>query len=177
VRVLARQQREQPWTPLARHVVFSLVQDGQTRRSPPLELDQAAWREWRVEADPASPGFTAPPQITALLAPVQLVFVASGAPPFTLAAGRADAASMNLPLASLLPGYEPGAQAKLPAATLAAAAAPATTAAVPTTPPGSQRDTRQWALWAVLLVGVLALGGMAWALLRQLNKAPTAGAD
>ena len=169
VRVLARQQREQPWVPLARHVVFTLAQDGQTRRSPALELNQAAWREWRVEADPASPGFTAPLQITALLAPVQLVFVASGQPPFTLAAGRADAVDIQLPLASLLPGYEPGAQAKLPAAALAAASAPAT-AAVSTAPPGSQRDPRQWTLWAVLLAGVLVLGGMAWALLRQLNK-------
>ncbi|MDR0274353.1 MAG: DUF3999 domain-containing protein [Burkholderiaceae bacterium] len=175
VRVLARQQREQPWTPLARHVVFSLAQNGQTQRSPALELGQAAWREWRMEAGPASPGFTAPPQITALLAPVQLVFVASGAPPFTLAAGRFDAADTRLPLASLLPGYEPGAQAKLPAATLAAASA--TPNAVPTTTPGHQRDLQQWTLWAVLLAGVLALGGMAWALLRQLNKTPAGSAD
>jgi len=174
VRVLARQQREQPWTPLARHVVFSLTQNGQTQRSPALELGQAAWREWRIEADPSSPGFAAPPQITALLPPVQLVFVASGSPPFTLAAGRADAADARLPLASLLPGYEPGAQAKLPAATLAAALE--TPAAVPTTVPGSQRDARKWLLWAVLLAGVLILGGMAWALLRQL-KTPASGTD
>lgn len=166
VRVLARQQREQPWTLLGRHVVFSLTQDGQTRRSPALELGQAAWREWRVEADAASPGFTEPPQVTAWLAPAQLVFVASGSPPFTLAAGRADAPAVYLPLASLIPGYEPGAQARLPAASLAAA--PAVTAA-PTTAAGAQRDTRSWILWAILLAGVLALGGMAWVLARQLG--------
>ena len=32
---------------------------GRTQTSPPLELGQAAWREWRVEADAASPGFAA----------------------------------------------------------------------------------------------------------------------
>ena len=178
VRVLARQQREQPWTPLARHVVFSLTQDGQTQHSPALELGQAAWREWRVEADAASPGFTAPPQVTAWLAPAQLVFVASGPPPFTLAAGRADAPDVYLPLASLIPGYEPGAQNKLPAASLSPAAAmPGASAAVSTTPVGSQRDPRNWTLWAILLVGVLALGGMVWALTRQLGKPPHEGAD
>jgi len=174
VRVLARQQREQPWTLLGRHVVFSLTQGGQTQRSPALELGQAAWREWRVEADAASPGFTEPPQVTAWLAPAQLVFVASGAPPFTLAVGRADAPAVYLPLGSLMPGYEPGAQTKLPAASLAM---PAASAAVPTTAAGAQRDTRSWILWAILLAGVLALGGMAWVLARQLGRSPPHALD
>lgn len=165
VRVLARQQREQPWTPLARHVVFSLAQDGGTQRSPAIELGQASWREWRVEADAGSPGFGTPPQVTAWLAPVQLVFVASGQPPFTLAAGRADAPAAALPLASLIPGYEPGAQARLPAASLAAPAAAAT--AIATAGPDEGADTRRWVLWAVLLGGVLALGAMAWRLMKS----------
>lgn len=176
VRLLARQQREQPWTPLARHVVFHLTQDGQEQRSPPLELGpHGAWRDWRLEADAATPGFTTPPQLTAWLAPAQLVFVASGGPPFTLAAGRADAAGTYLPLPSLIPGYEPGAQGRLPAAILAGAApavATPTAAPVATIAPGGQRDLRQWTLWAVLVAGVLALGGMAWALMRQLGKPP-----
>jgi hypothetical protein len=122
VRLLARQQREQPWTPLARLVLFNLTRDGQSQHNPPLELGHAAWREWRIEAEPSSPGFTSPPQITVLLAPAQLVFVASGPPPFTLAAGRADAPATGLPLASLIPGYQPNAQNQLPTASLAATA-------------------------------------------------------
>lgn len=173
VRVLARQQREQPWTPLARHVVFSLPQDSSTQRSPAIELGQAAWREWRVEADAASPGFATPPQLTAWLAPVQVVFVASGAPPFTLAAGRADAPATGLPLGSLIPGYQPGAQNKLPQASLPSLNASAPIAALPTTAPAAQRDVRRWTLWAILLAGVLLLGGMAWALMRQLGKPPS----
>jgi hypothetical protein len=175
VRVLVRQQREQPWTPLARHVVFSLAQDGALRHSPAIELGQAAWREWRVEADAASPGFATPPQVTAWLAPAQIVFVASGQPPFTLAAGRADAPATALPLASLMPGYEPGAQARLPAASLAAPISASTAAptAVATTGAGDGADTRRWLLWAVLVAGVLALGAMAW----RLMKTPPEGAS
>ncbi|MDR1994386.1 DUF3999 domain-containing protein [Azonexus sp.] len=173
VRILVRQQREQPWTLLARHVVFNLTQDGHTQHSPTLELGQTAsrgaWREWRVEAEPSSPGFPATPQVTAWLAPAQLVFMASGQPPYTLTTGRADAPATSLPLASLIPGYEPGAQTRLPAATLITG--PADTAVpITTTAPGTQYDSRQWTLWAVLLAAVLALGGMAWVLIRQLNK-------
>ncbi|MDR2188219.1 MAG: DUF3999 domain-containing protein [Azonexus sp.] len=171
VRVLARQQRGQAWTPLARHVVFNLTRDGQNQHSPPLELREAAWREWRLEADPSSPGFTTLPQITAFLDPAQLVFVASGPPPFTLAAGRADAATVYLPLSSLIPDYQPAAENQLAAASLTATAPPP--AAALTTLPAAERDPRRWVLWAVLAAGVLALGGMAWALLRQLGKQRT----
>ncbi len=177
VRVLARQQREAPWTPLGSLVVFNLAQGAQTQHNPPLDLGQAAWREWRVEADVATPGFSTPPRVTAWLAPAQLVVVASGQGPFTLAAGRADAPAAHLPLASLIPGHEPGAQAKLPAASLKASTVATHVAALPTTAPASQRDMRRWLLWAVLAVGVVALGGMAWVLMRQLNRSTAQQAD
>ena len=170
VRILARQQREAPWTPLGQLVVFNLAQGGQTQYNAPLELGQATWREWRVEADPTSPGFTAAPRITAWLAPAQLVFVASGDGPFTLAAGRADAPAVALPLPSLIPGYEPGAPARLPQATLVTATIAGASAALPTTAPGDPLDRRRWLLWAVLIGGVLLLAGMAWVLVRQMNR-------
>lgn len=169
VRVLGRQQREAPWAPVGSLVLFNLAQGAQTQHNPPLELGQAAWREWRVEADAATPGFTTAPRVTAWLAPAQLVVVASGAGPFTLAAGRADAPAVHLPLASLIPGHEPGAQARLPLATLDIATAANPLPALPTTAPAGQRDLRRWLLWAVLAGGVLLLGGMAWVLMRQLN--------
>lgn len=172
VRVLARQQREQAWTPLARHVVFNLPRDGQAQHSPPLELGRAAWRDWRVEADAATPGFDVPPQVIAWLAPRQLVFVASGAPPFTLAAGRADAGRALLPVASLIPDYQAGAEDRLPAARLASGApSPGADAGpgVVAVDADSAPDLHRWTLWAILVAGVLALAAMAWKLMRQLD--------
>ena len=170
VRLLARQQPGQAWTPLAQAVVFRLTQGGSTQSSPPITWgDARAWREWRLEADASSPGFTQPPQVTARLAPLQLVFVASGPGPFTLAAGRASASASALPLASVVPGYDASQPLRLPQASLAAGGDPA--AAVPTRAPGSPWDLRQALLWAVLLSGVLALGLMAVRLMRSLPRA------
>lgn len=181
VRVLARQQREQAWTLLARHVAFQLPHDGQAQYSPPLELRQGAWRDWRIEADPATPGFTTPPQVIAWLESRQLVFVASGPPPFTLAAGRPDATRALLPLTSLMPGYQAGQEDRLPAARLAPGTSPAaseTPHAVATVSADAAPDLRRWTLWAILAAGVLALAAMAWALVRQLDRpAPDSGAD
>ena len=186
VRVLARQQPEAPWTLLGRHVVFWLTApDGQAQHSPPMELGSASWREWRVEADAGSAGFASPPALTAWLAPVQAVFVASGDGPFTLALGQAKASATQLPLASLIPGYGPGKVEELPLALwrggagLAAAAASAD-AAVPlvvATAAPSAGGLRHGALWAVLIGGVLLLAGMAWVLFRQLGGTAPAAAD
>ncbi|MDO5652803.1 MAG: DUF3999 family protein [Brachymonas sp.] len=178
VRVLVRQSREQPWNLLSRHVVFALTQDGQVHRSPMLELGQAAWREWRIEADAASPGFAEPPQITAWLEPAQLVFVASGSSPYTLAAGRAEAPAALLPLPSLIPGYAAGDEAKLPAATLEQVTTPgAASAGSAVAVLDVQGDTRRWVLWGVLAAGVVALAAFAWVLSRQMREPPRSPRD
>ncbi|QTD45674.1 DUF3999 family protein [Ottowia testudinis] len=165
VRVLARAQREQPWTPVAQHVVFNLNDGGAVRQSPPIELGQSAWREWRIEAQ--GTGFAAPPPLTAVFAPAQIVFVAQGAGPFTLAAAQEKAAMGFLPLASLMPGHRPGAQHGLPLAKVQGDDAAITVALAPL---DHGLPTRQWLLWAVLLGGVLTLAAMAWALMRQLGR-------
>ena len=62
-----------------------------------------------------------------------------------------------------------------PAASLAAPISASTAAptAVATTGAGDGADTRRWLLWAVLVAGVLALGAMAW----RLMKTPPEGAS
>ncbi|RRD56600.1 DUF3999 family protein [Comamonadaceae bacterium OH2545_COT-014] len=193
LRVLARQQRGQPWTPLARHVAFTLTERGQVRHSPPVELGQASWRQWRIEAEAAAPGWPGGaerPQLTALLTPMQVIFMASGPGPYTLAAGQTQAPAAALPLSSLLPDHATGAAQRLPLARLESplangqeTAAPASAASPPAgqvqavvvQPPRSgPPPLRQMLLWAVLVLGALALGGMAWALLRQLDRRPPA---
>ncbi len=172
VRVLARNSRDQPWTLLARHVVFSLTQGGSTKHSAPIELSGSrSWRDWRLEADAQTPGFDIPPTLAATFAPLAVVFVTSGNAPFTLAAGRANAAPVALPVTSLIPDYQPAALAALPHATLLTSANSTGSTAAPasptTTTASSSPALRQWLLWGVLVGGVLVLAALAFALMKK----------
>lgn len=176
VRVLGRNTNQQPWTPLAQAVVYSLQTAGAAQRSGAITLPSYqgnSWRDIRIEADAKTPGFTAPPAVSVEFDPVQLVFVASGDAPFTLAAGlpatdAQAAASAYLPLPSLVPGYQPAQENTLP---LARVDAQATAIQAPDL--SSKTPTRTLVLWGVLLLGVLALGVMAWVLLRQTRTVGT----
>ena len=182
VRVLGRNHREQPWSPLASAVVYKMATGGKEQASGPVELGGASVREIKIEADPKTPGFAAAPALALQFEPAQLVFLASGQGPFTLAAGlpgATAAASAFLPLASLVPGYQPAQENTLPVALADVARAditggqPADGALVPAAAASGGISTRSAVLWGVLLAGVAALGLMAWLLLRQTKQAGT----
>ena len=182
VRVLGRNHREQPWSPLASAVVYKMATGGKEQASGPVELGGALVREIKIEADPKTPGFAAAPALALQFEPAQLVFLASGQGPFTLAAGlpgATAAASAFLPLASLVPGYQPAQENQLPVALADVARAditggqPADGALVPAAAASGGISTRSAVLWGVLLAGVAALGLMAWLLLRQTKQAGT----
>ena len=180
VRVLGRNHREQPWSPLASAVVYKMATGGKEQASGPVELGSISVREIKIEADPKTPGFAAAPALALQFEPAQLVFLASGQGPFTLAAGlpgATAAASAFLPLASLVPGYQPAQENQLPVALADVARAditggkPADGAQVPAAAASGGISTRSAVLWGVLLAGVAALGLMAWLLLRQTKQA------
>ena len=184
VRVLGRNDREQPWSPRASAVVYKLTSSGQAQRSGPVELGGVSVRELKIEADPKTPGFAAAPEIALQFEPVQLVFLASGPGPFTLAAGlpgAAAAASAFLPLPSLVPGYQSAQEHTLPLARAdvaradLAAGRPAGEALVPAAAVSDGISTRSAVLWGVLLAGVAVLAAMAWLLLRQTRQTAQAG--
>ncbi len=159
------------WRALTTGVVYRINTAGTESLSPPIELHGVSLRELRIEPTANSAGFTAAPQVSALLDPSEWVFVASGPPPFILAVGRAGAPSTQLPLASLIPGYTADAELKLPVASVDVASA--------TTRPPSQLtqlsqalgapSARSLVLWAVLIGGVLVLAGVAWMVMRQMK--------
>ena len=169
VRVLGRNDRSQPWATLADTVVYKLTAGGKTQSGGSVELLRAATREVKIEADKKTPGFATVPEVIVLFDTVQLVFLANGAGPFTLAVGAAKLPSAYLPLPSLMPGYQSGQENKLPLAALeSAGAGPVIVAS------GAVSDsmpTRSLVLWGVLIAGALALGAMAWALMKQSSRA------
>jgi hypothetical protein len=171
VRIAGRMDAAQPWRNLASTVVYRLDSVGTGTGNSPVAMPATPLRALRVEA---SNGLALPAgglQATVEFAPVQLAFLASGAGPFTLAAGRANTPAAAVD-AGLFGAVSPAKLAELPLATVdalqadAPSAAPAWMAAwLPAGVPW-----RSVLLWGVLLVGVLVLGGVAVSLMRQLNR-------
>ena len=174
----ARHAAESPgvaWESAATASVYWLSQPsgGPDLHSPPVRLDGETWQVLRLETfGPISQLGHAAPTIRLGVRQRQMVFVARGAGPFTLA--RAQVADHTAPMS--LAELTPGADAVPPAASavLASVAAPAS-AAPPSAPipPSAAPASRALWLWAVLLAGLALMGAAAWSLLR---KPPAAAA-
>ncbi len=173
VRILGRNDVAQPWRTLASSVVYRLDSVGQGNSNPPTPLHGASLRGLRVEA---GKGLALPEgglQATVEFAPLQVAFLASGTGPFTLAAGRAKTQSATVDV-SVLGAVSPAKLAELPLATVTQVQIQAVS--------GLDREGAHWLpegvplrtvlLWVVLGLGVLALGGVAMSLMRQLGTKP-----
>ena len=173
VRILGRNDGAQPWRTLASSVVYRLDTVGQGNSNPPTPLHGVSLRGLRVEA---ARGMALPQgglQATVEFAPLQVAFLASGTGPFTLAVGRAKTQSAAVD-ASLLGAVSPAKLVELPAATVAQVQIQAASGLDRVAPAWLPEGVglRTVLLWAVLGAGVLALGGVAFSLLRQLRAKP-----
>ena len=146
---------------------YRLTRQGVELESPRIEIGRQPARYWVARLDPNSPppGGGAP-RLEVEWRPGQLVYVARGDGPYTLAFGNPEAKRVMLEANQLIPGYERLAELKLPQGQLGAVAAGTRgeewwRKAIGDTPP------KKVALWAVLLVAVLALALMAYRLARQ----------
>jgi hypothetical protein len=133
--------------------------------SPDAEIAGARSRYWMLRVDTRAGGLGGPSRLPRLHAgwlPARLLFVARGGGPFELAYGNPRAEFNGLRIESVVPGYDPLRNTDYPQAS----------AGEPHPLGGDRRlgvpiDWKTWILWAVLVGGVTALGGMAWRLMRQ----------
>ncbi|KRP64740.1 DUF3999 domain-containing protein [Pseudomonas orientalis] len=171
VTLSGRSDVKQAWQPLSNGLLFRLSQNGQDRVQDELQLPGQAVSQLRVQVDERGGGLGAQaPALRFAVRTTQLVFLARGEPPFSLALGNASVKAANLPLSTLIPDYSAERLKALGQASIAGAVAvtsPAVVAAVESGP-----NWKKLGLWAVLLLGVAALGAMAYSLLR---KPPAAG--
>ena len=166
VTLSGRRDSKQAWQPLSNGLLYRLTQNGQDVVQDQLQLPGQAVAELKLQVDERGGGLgTAAPTLRVAVRATQLVFLARGEPPFTLALGNASAKAANLPLSTLIPDYSAERLNTLGQATVAGdvrVTSPALVAAVDTEP-----NWKKLGLWAVLLLGVAALGGMAYSLLRK----------
>jgi hypothetical protein len=170
VRILGRNAVSEPWQQLARTVVWRLGVPGRDHVNPATPLPGSSVRWLRVEATHGTRLEGIPLTAEAAFEPLQLVFVAGGEAPYEVAAGRKATPAAALPL-SMLANASSVKVDELPPATFAQveAAAPGQASGVAAWLPRGV-EPRTALLWAVLAGGVLLLGGVAWSLLRQLNR-------
>ncbi|BCA62310.1 hypothetical protein HMP09_1544 [Sphingomonas sp. HMP9] len=157
VRILGRDDREQPWTLLGQGVANS---DG----GRDIMLSGASPHAIRIEADARSAGFTGAPRLRFGFADRSLLFLTSGTAPFTVSAGRTGAKDVFLAPDDLRDRQGAAGDARLRAvATGSLKLSPLAEAGAP---------TRTIILWGVLLAATALLAGVAWMLWRQQRAQP-----
>lgn len=171
VSVSGRRDNKQTWQPLSSGLLYRLTQNGQDVVQDELALPGQVLNQIRLQVDERGGGLGAEaPALRFAVRATQVVFLARGEPPFTLALGNATVKAANLPLSTLIPDYNAERLKSLGQAKVVGAAvvkAPAVTVA-----PEEGRDWKKLGLWAVLLLGVTALGAMAYSLLRKPQGQP-----
>jgi len=169
VRILTRARAGDPWLPVASTVVYRLAgTSGSDSVNPSLPVNAALASQLRVEALRGYSLAGVPITLALEYPPLQVLFIATGAGPFSIGTGKAGLETAALPVATLMPSYTSGAEFGTPLLQ-------ATEIIVLSKPHSAgQRGkdllgdwfNRSALLWGVLGVAVLVLGGLAVSLLR-----------
>ena len=157
---------QQPWQVVSNGLLYRLAQGNGDVVQDQLQLSGQVVRQLKLEVDDRGGGLGEhAPQLSVAVQATQVVFLARGDGPFTLAVGNAQAKAASLPLTTLIPDFVPQRLATLGIAhpTKAPVADMATPVIVAS---ATEVDFKRLGLWAVLVTGVLLLGWMAFSTWR-----------
>lgn len=143
---------------------FTITQDGRKRSSGDIGFDEVHAQTWVVRPQAQT---SAQPEMKLSWAPTSMVFLASGAAPYTLHFGRANAKPAQRDVAQVAPGFTP---AELQALEQAVPGVMRQTSVAAATDGDNASRWRIYALWAVLVLGVAVLGWMARRLIGQMKE-------
>lgn len=178
VQILTQAGRQQGWQGIAGGIVYRITSKGREWSNNDIPLGGLMLQDFILRIDPRLPAPAQAPAIRYAVQPTQLVFLASGTPPFMLAVGNREAQDTALPVTTLVPGYgQPNGPEIAVATASMPAGAPATqkTDAGSAASPDGESTSHRYLLWGVLILGVLGMAAMAWQLLRQMKHGPTDG--
>ncbi|WP_253511968.1 DUF3999 domain-containing protein [Pseudomonas rhodesiae] len=171
VNVSGRRDSQQSWQPLSSGLLYRLTQNGHDVVQDELPLPGQVLNQIRLQVDERGGGLGAQaPALRYAVRATQVVFLARGEPPFTLALGNTTVKAASLPLSTLIPDYSAERLNALGQARVAGEAV--VKPAVVVVAPEVGRDWKKLGLWAVLLLGVAVLGAMAYSLLRKPQGRP-----
>lgn len=144
---------------------YQISQGGQQRKSGDMTIPPTHAAQWVLRPAMAQAN---PPALRLGWTPANLVFLANGNAPYTLAYGKRDAARAALAMTQVAPGFSETELNNLEQATLGQPVASQTASVQP----GKSEPVawRLYALWGALLLGVGVLGFFAWRLLAQMKE-------
>jgi len=175
LRLERRDDPAHPWQAVTSFVAWRLQRQGAEQQSTAVSLPVRSARFWRLVGDARTsrPGDSTLQVRLAWVAP-QIVFASGRTQGVELQVGFDRATDMAVPLPTLMPGYETGAEHHLPTASVGTLAArpvhQPTLMERLSSPTPTQK--KQWLLWAVLGVATLGLGLMALRLSSDLKSRP-----
>ncbi len=163
--VFSRTDEEAAWQRRGSLLAWRLTVDGTQFDNETLRLPPITDRFWRLEGEAVS---GKAPVVELGWLPGQLLFLAQGEGPYSIVYGKAGLPPLRSQVGQLLRDTETNVSGKL---IEAAQAGPQKVLAGPTALQVKKvLPWRQWLLWAGLLVGVLAVGGMAWKLYKEMKQ-------
>jgi hypothetical protein len=159
-----------PLATVERGTVYRVATGGQSLESPALAIARRIDRFWAVRAQAKGGGWGAGlPELEIAYHPQQLIFLARGEAPFTLAFGRHDALPSTFASEELLAFLPESERAVLPRSDVDTSAPRILSGEAARVPPPPPLPLRRYVLWSVLVLGVGALAIAAWRLVRDVR--------
>lgn len=176
--MLVRDRPEDAWQPVITAMLYRLRRDSRDIVNPEVVVPADTRRYWLLKVDQRGGGLGAGEvRLEFGWIPHELVFAARGTSPFSLAYGMKTAKPSAMPIAAVVPGYKSDEPLAARVVTVSVEALRGREQPSFLKDPVSfaraaveSGEAKKWALWAALVAGVLILGWMAFALLRQLGK-------
>ena len=158
-----------PWFSRYHGLLYELQYGENTLKNPDIHQSVLSHRHWRLTILNGEGKFVGEPVLKLGWIPEELLFVATGESPFTLAYGSARVEPVDAPLAQLLSESTIKKQGHLvkPARLGATIDLGDDSRLQPPKPP---IDWKRYLLWAILVIGVAALAFMALRLYKQMEE-------
>ncbi|HLX22822.1 MAG TPA: DUF3999 domain-containing protein [Usitatibacter sp.] len=170
IAIATRETETGPWVPLTSATFYRMTRGGASVESPAVEIGRRSMRWVQLTLDSHVPSLGGDmPTLEVQWRPAQIVFVARGDAPFTLAFGNPEAKRTILALNQVVPDYKTGAEMKIPEDQVLRVAT-VTVVESPMTKLVGDVNKRKLVLWGALLIAVIVLGFMAVGLAKQMKK-------
>ena len=167
VTLSGRRESSLPWQAISSGLLYRLTQNGQDVVQNELQLYGQTVQQLKLTVDERGGGLgEQAPSVKYAVRATQVIFLARGDGPYSLALGSPTVKTANLPLTTLIPDFKPEKLATLGKATVQGEAL-ATQTSTATTAATTDTHWKKFGLWAVLLLSVLFLAAMAFSLLRK----------